>query len=66
MTEHKKKRLLCRLGLHKWVVYNLGWRRLCVRCHRVQVCVGRGLSGKMWGDTTLANLPAHDTDIRVG
>jgi len=53
---------LCRIGLHRWEKYNLGWRRECLRCGRLQVHELGGGGG--WSDTTFANRnPTTDTVI---
>ena len=48
---------LCKCGVHKWVKYNLGWRRYCRRCLKIQYFGGG------WYDTTYANWEGNDTEI---
>ena len=47
-----------KLHLHRWLVYNNGWRRRCKKCLKIQVWVGNG-----WQDTLNANLEGKDTEI---
>lgn len=59
-------RVLCRIGLHKWLVTNLGWRRHCARmgCSVKQVH-GIGSFGTWRTDYSDGNPEGKDTDCTM-
>ncbi len=56
----RMKNVLCGLRIHRWQKYNLGWRRYCKSCGKLQI---HGIGGRArWGDTDYANWGGKDTD----